>query len=53
MTNLDTAVKVCFNWRLRIKEQKIAKGTRRKHPASFKAKVALAALAQQYEVHPN
>ena len=45
-----------------IKEQKMAKGTRRKHSAAFKAKVALAAiagdktlaeLAQQLEVHHN
>jgi hypothetical protein len=28
-----------------FKEQKMAKGTRRKHSANFKAKVALAALA--------
>jgi transposase len=44
------------------KEQKMAKGTRRKHSGNFKAKVALAAragdktlaeLAQQFEIHPN
>lgn len=40
----------------------MAKGTKRKHSAAFKAKVALAAiagektlaeLAEQYEIHPN
>jgi len=40
----------------------MAKGTKRKHSAAFKAKVALAAiagdktlaeLAQQFEIHPN
>jgi transposase-like protein len=45
-----------------IKEQKMAKGTRRKHSGNFKAKVVLAAIAgdktlaelvQQFEVHPN
>ena len=45
-----------------FKEEKIAKGTRRKQSANFKAKLALAALpggktlaelAQQVKVHPN
>ena len=44
------------------KEQKMAKGTRRKHSGNFKEKEALAAitgdktlaeLAQQFEIHPN